>query len=91
MVLSNKGLVCIDELEKMDPNDRSAMHEAMEQQCMLPDFKLMLSDGNYVKIGEFVDDLIEKNKPKVYLGRNCEILPVNNVKLLSSDFSNCFI
>ena len=34
MVLANKGLVCVDELEKMDAQERSAMHEAMEQQTI---------------------------------------------------------
>ncbi len=34
IVLANKGIICIDEIEKMDPNDRSAMHEALEQQTV---------------------------------------------------------
>jgi replicative DNA helicase Mcm len=34
MVLSNKGIICLDEMDKMDPQDRSAMHEAMEQQSV---------------------------------------------------------
>ncbi|MDD9953393.1 MAG: minichromosome maintenance protein MCM [Candidatus Woesearchaeota archaeon] len=32
LVLANKGLVCIDELDKMSAEDTSAMHEALEQQ-----------------------------------------------------------
>jgi len=90
LVLSNKGLVAIDELEKMDENDRSTMHEAMEQQCMLPDFKLMLSNGRYVNIGEFVDNLMEKNKEIVIKGKDCEILNVKEVDLLSTDFRSHF-
>ena len=34
LVLANDGLLCIDELDKMTTDDRSAMHEALEQQSI---------------------------------------------------------
>lgn len=32
LVLADKGIACIDELDKMEKTDQSAMHQAMEQQ-----------------------------------------------------------
>ncbi len=34
LVLCNRGIACLDELDKMDDQDTSAMHEALEQQTV---------------------------------------------------------
>jgi len=34
LVLTNKGICCIDELDKMSPEDQAAMHEGLEQQTI---------------------------------------------------------
>jgi replicative DNA helicase Mcm len=89
LVLANKGQIMIDELDKMSSEDRSAMHEALEQQCYHYNFELMLADGSTQKIGEFVDGLMENHNDKIIEGKECQILKTNDLpEVLTTDFQN---
>jgi replicative DNA helicase Mcm len=88
MVLANKGLCAVDELEDMAEEDRSSMHEAMEQQCYHHDTIITLTDGSERKIGELVEELMDRNKTEIIEGKDCLILPVKNLELFTTDWKN---
>ncbi|PSQ15173.1 MCM family protein [Halobacteriales archaeon QS_8_69_73] len=88
LVLADQGIAAVDELDKMRPEDRSAMHEALEQQSYHPDTEVLLSDGRRVEIGEFVDGRMEASPEAVVDGVDCEILPVDDVGIHSVDFED---
>jgi DNA replicative helicase MCM subunit Mcm2 (Cdc46/Mcm family) len=82
MVLADQGHLMIDELDKMTENDRSSMHEALEQQSYHPDFEIMLANGEKQPIGSLVDGLLKANISRVLPGKNCEILPLEGLSKL---------
>ena len=66
------------------------MHEAMEQQCYHYDTTISLADGSEIKIGELVEELLAKNENKVIRGKDCLILPTDELEVFTTDFKNIF-
>ncbi|PSP83917.1 MCM family protein [Halobacteriales archaeon QS_1_68_17] len=85
LVLADQGIAAVDELDKMRPEDRSAMHEALEQQSYHPNSEVLLADGRRVEIGEFVDAKMAADPDAVVDGVDCEILPVDDAGVHSVD------
>ncbi|MFB6242642.1 MAG: LAGLIDADG family homing endonuclease [Halobaculum sp.] len=65
--------------------DRSAMHEALEQQSYHPDEEILLADGRRVEIGEFVDRAMDRRADDVVDGVDCEILSLDDTRIHSVD------
>jgi len=85
LVLADQGIAAVDELDKMRPEDQSAMHQALEQQSYHPETELLLADGRRVEVGEFVDERMDERPDEVVDGVDCEILPVDDVAVHTVD------
>jgi replicative DNA helicase Mcm len=91
LVLADKGIAAVDEMDKMDNEDKSALHEAMEQQSYHPLTEIQFSDGRKVRMGEFVDGLMKASRDEVTHGVDCEILSLSGeVEVQSTDFNRVF-
>jgi DNA replicative helicase MCM subunit Mcm2 (Cdc46/Mcm family) len=74
VVLADLGVACIDEFDKMRPEDRSVLHEVMEQQSYHPSTQIRLASGRKISIGEFVEGKFSEYPHLVKEGIRCQIL-----------------
>lgn len=88
LVLANKGVCAIDELDKMTIEDRSAMHEALEQQCYDYNTIITFADGSEKKIGEYVEEKMRGNPEKIVKGHDCLILENVDEEVMTTDWES---
>ncbi|MBI4176121.1 MAG: hypothetical protein HY518_02875 [Candidatus Aenigmarchaeota archaeon] len=82
MVMAHRGLLSVDEFEKMAPEDQVAMHEALEQGCYDGGTEIILEDGSVEKLGDFVDKFTKDEAGE----KIAKDISDKDIYLLSSDF-----
>ncbi|CAJ37360.1 ATPase AAA [Methanocella arvoryzae] len=87
LVLADKGIAAIDEMDKMKNEDRSSLHEGMEQQSYHPLTEILLADGRKIRIGDLFDQTYAK-ADEIIEGIDCEIVPCEGVSVLSTDMNH---
>ena len=89
LVLASNGTCCIDELDKMSNEDRSAMHEALEQQCFHYNTIITLANGEEKVIGDFVEEIISTFPERAVNGHDCIIVPMEdqNIEIFTTDWN----
>ncbi len=87
LILCNKGLIAIDEFDKMSKDDQIAMHEATSVESYHGNTPITLANGEIRNIRYFVDSIFEQNKDKIVHGNDCYFINVEGPEILTTDFN----
>lgn len=86
LILCNKGMISIDEFDKMNKDDQIAMHEATSVESYHGKTPITLANGEVRSIKDLVEGEFEQNKSRIIKGDDCFFVNVSGPEILCTDF-----